>query len=284
MASRSEIEETSARLFGDLAPEPPPASLEIDAALQGDEALEMVQDALASGRPYAVAFVDVRVPPGWDGIETVRRIWQVDPRILVVICTAYSDHPWEEIAARLNRPGQFLILKKPFDNMEIRQLACSLTEKWDQTRLARLNLKELNRIAEARTQEIRESEARISAVMDAAADAIIITDERGEIQTFNRAADTMFGYRAGDGCNRDVSMLMPESDRTGYARSFREFFDVEDPEMAAVRCEIVGLRKNGATFPGDLTLSQTTIDRERLFVAMIRDATERNRHEWDLEA
>jgi CheY-like chemotaxis protein len=70
------------------------ARFQIDSAFQGAEGLARVQQALAEGRPYAVAFIDVRMPPGWDGIETIRHMWNADPEILVVICTAFADHSW----------------------------------------------------------------------------------------------------------------------------------------------------------------------------------------------
>jgi diguanylate cyclase (GGDEF)-like protein len=89
---------------------------------------------MQEGRPYAVAFVDIRMPPGWDGIETVCRIWEVDPEILVVICSAYSDYSWEEMVRKLGRNDRFLILKKPFDNVEVRQCAMALTERWSVSR------------------------------------------------------------------------------------------------------------------------------------------------------
>ena len=79
---------------------PSPGALDeyqIDSAYQGPEALALLRDAHARGRPYALAFVDVRMPPGWDGIETINQLWRVDPDLQVVICTAYSDHSWSEI-------------------------------------------------------------------------------------------------------------------------------------------------------------------------------------------
>ena len=65
---------------------------EMDSAFQGAEALDKVQASLQSGAPYAMAFVDMRMPPGWDGVETVERLWQADPRLQVVFCTAFSDY------------------------------------------------------------------------------------------------------------------------------------------------------------------------------------------------
>ena len=77
-----------------------------------------------------MAFVDVRMPPGWDGIETIARIWEVDPELQVVVCTAYSDYSWEEMRAKVGQPDSLLVLKKPFDNIEVQQLAHALTKKW----------------------------------------------------------------------------------------------------------------------------------------------------------
>ena len=70
-----------------------------------------------------MAFVDMRMPPGWDGVETIAKMWEVDPEIQIVICSAYSDRPWDEIVRKLGHVDQFLILKKPFDTIEVCQLA-----------------------------------------------------------------------------------------------------------------------------------------------------------------
>ena len=106
------------------------SEFELDSAYQGQEGLEMVKRALAENRPYALAFVDVRMPPGWDGIETIARIWEVDPELQVVVCTAYADYSWEEMRAKVGQPDSLLVLKKPFDNIEVQQLAHALTKKW----------------------------------------------------------------------------------------------------------------------------------------------------------
>jgi diguanylate cyclase (GGDEF)-like protein len=85
---------------------------------------------LEEGRPYSVAFVDIRMPPGLDGIRTVRSMWAIDPDVLVVLCSAYCDYSWEEIVDELGRTDRFLILKKPFDRVEVQQFAAALTERW----------------------------------------------------------------------------------------------------------------------------------------------------------
>jgi len=150
-----EVDIMEEALFGEEAKVGRAAKFEVDSAFQGQEGFEMVQKALREGRPYAMAFMDVRMPPGWDGIETTVRIWAVDPDIQVVICTAYSDYSWHEMTGRIGYSDKLLILKKPFDNVEAVQLATALTEKWHLAQQARLQMADLERLVEARTQELR---------------------------------------------------------------------------------------------------------------------------------
>jgi two-component system, NtrC family, sensor kinase len=116
---------------------------ELDSAYQGPEALALLREAIRGHRPYALAFVDVRMPPGWDGIETINQLWRVDPELQVVICTAYSDHSWSEIRRRLAPSDNLLILRKPFAAVEIRQLAHTLTTKWSLRQQTRRHLLDL---------------------------------------------------------------------------------------------------------------------------------------------
>lgn len=78
-----------AALFDDDPRAAERVNFELSSAHQGQEALAMVEQSLKENRPYAMAFVDVRMPPGWDGIETISRIWKVYPEIQIVVCTAY---------------------------------------------------------------------------------------------------------------------------------------------------------------------------------------------------
>lgn len=124
------VDELAAALFGEPAPAAPAPEFELDSAMQGEQGHAMLRAALRAGKPYAVAFVDMRMPPGWDGVETIAHLWEDAPDLEVVICTAYSDTSWEDIARRLGPSDRLLILKKPFDHMEVQQLAWALTEKW----------------------------------------------------------------------------------------------------------------------------------------------------------
>jgi two-component system NtrC family sensor kinase len=127
---------------------------ELVSAYQGREALDHVVAARATERPFALAFVDMRMPPGWDGLETIERIWQVDPELQIVICSAYSDHSWSDLHARLGPRESLLILKKPFDTLEVIQFAHALTTKWELTRQVRAHVDDLEATVAARTHEL----------------------------------------------------------------------------------------------------------------------------------
>ena len=167
---RHGMAEVEAALFGEERAASAGIEFELHSAHQGQEALEKVQQAKAAGKPYALAFVDMRMPPGWDGLETVTHLWEADPELQVVICTAYSDYSWEELSARLHVSDNLVMLKKPFDNVEVLQLAHALTRKWELSRQARLKLDEMARMVEQRTGELeranrelkRETEERLT--------------------------------------------------------------------------------------------------------------------------
>ena len=124
----------------------------IDSAYQGQEGVEKARDALAEGRPYGMAFVDMRMPPGWDGLETIERLWAIDPHIQVVICSAHADYDWMEVVHRLGHSDQLLVLRKPFESIEVLQCANSLTRKWRNERLIRAQVAALEQDVSARTQ------------------------------------------------------------------------------------------------------------------------------------
>ena len=203
-ASRSDhLDSAEAILFGDIKEGPSAIQdFEIDSAMQGREGLAMVKQALEMGRPYATAFVDVRMPPGWDGIETVARMWEVQPDLQVVICTAYSDYSWEDMMRRFGRSDNLLILKKPFDNVEVLQLAHALTKKWQVTRQAALRTEELDVLVRQRTQELqlandrlRSSEERFSKAFHASPIPMAIqTLAEGRFADANDAFQRMTGF------------------------------------------------------------------------------------------
>ncbi len=153
----SSLTNAKAALFGDGDTPTPRQSghrFQVDAALQGEEGFKMVEAAKNEGRPYSLVLVDMRMPPGWDGVETIRHIWACDPDVQTVICTAYSDYSLDQILDQLGSSDRLLILKKPFDTVEILQLANALCEKWILHREAAVKMDQLERMVQERTAQI----------------------------------------------------------------------------------------------------------------------------------
>ena len=178
-------------------------TFELESAYQGKEALEKVKLAVKKGTPYAMAFVDVRMPPGWDGVETIEHLWKVDPALQVVVCTAYSDYSWEKMTVRLGVNDNLVILKKPFDNIEVLQLAHALTKKWHVTEQAQLRVETLDRMVMERTRalestnaELRRSEERFAKAFRASPIPFVIqTPHENRFIDVNDAFLEMTGYQ-----------------------------------------------------------------------------------------
>ncbi|HTV41210.1 MAG TPA: ATP-binding protein [Candidatus Sulfotelmatobacter sp.] len=129
-SSSSPLDDLEAELFTKPGPAVKIGPFRVDFASQGHEALALAEAALKANDPYALAFVDIRMPPGWDGVETIDRLWKASPELQAVICTAYSDYSWQDIIGRFGHTDKLLILKKPFETVEVLQLAHALTRKW----------------------------------------------------------------------------------------------------------------------------------------------------------
>lgn len=219
---------------------------EIDSASQGQEGLDMVERAMAEERPYSMAFVDVRMPPGMDGVETTRRIWEVSPDLQIVICTAFSDCSWNEMQDQINPMDRLLILKKPFDTIEVLQLANTLTEKWRLLQESKSQLGKLDQMVKQRTEELEQSRREALVVMeeavtnrqqverayeeltretqerrklekqhreqasllDKARDAIIVRDLDHHITYWNKSAERIYGRPAAEALGRSLADLV----------------------------------------------------------------------------
>lgn len=121
------LDEAEGSLFG--AVPATPSGFQLDVAFSGEEGLSLLKTALFERRPYSLAFVDMRMPAGWDGVRTIEELWREDKHLQVVICTAYSDHPLEQALTRLDSQDSLLVLKKPFDPIEVNQMARALVAK-----------------------------------------------------------------------------------------------------------------------------------------------------------
>ena len=268
---------------------------ELSSAYQGQDALAMVQKSLAERKPFAMAYVDVRMPPGWDGIETVRHLWEVDKNLQVVICTAYSDYSWSEMVKVLGETDRLLILKKPFDNIEVRQITSSLTAKWNLAQKANHTMRELEAMVQEQTAELdtsngqlrqeiavrkrsedalREAEARTRAIVDTAADGIITIDEFGVIESLNRAADRMFGYSHDQLIGQNIRRLMPEASIEAHDEGLANYRSTRKLRRPGTPLSLTAVRKDGSLFPVEVSLSVLTLADRTLFTGIVRDITE----------
>ena len=157
-------------------------AFELSHAMSGADACDLAKAARDAGRPFALAYVDIRMPPGIDGIETIRRIREFEPDVEIVIMTAYTDKPLSEIVHDMPFPHKLLYIRKPFASEEVQQITLSLVGKW--------NIEE--ELAQNRRQtEI--SHQRLQAVLNATGDAIVMFDAGGRLQVANTGYEKLIG-------------------------------------------------------------------------------------------
>ena len=257
-AGQSALDELENSLFEDEELDEPVAAcvksrFEIDSAFQGQEGLEMVSKAAAEGRPYSMAFVDVRMPPGWDGIETISRIWERHGDLQIVICTAYSDYSWNEITLKLGHSDSMVILKKPFDNVEVMQLAHALTNKWEVTQQADKQLELLDRQVGDRTAELERANAKLKREIE----------ERARAQQALQVSEERFS-RAFKSNPMPMAILTLEEQR---------HVDVNE-----AYCELTGYERNELIFQSfkDLDLFKGQAVQEKIFDALLANRALRN--------
>jgi EAL domain-containing protein (putative c-di-GMP-specific phosphodiesterase class I)/DNA-binding NarL/FixJ family response regulator len=179
--SREELSVAEADVFGvDLGARSESVDFQVDSALQGEEGIAAARQALTEGRPYSVAFVDVRMPPGLDGVETAARLFAADPDLQVVICTAFSDYSWEQVLTKLGRSDRLMILKKPFDTIEVLQLAHVLSQKWQRARDGKGHLAMLQQLIRERSKDLHGTTAWLQINDSALALAAEVADVRAQ--------------------------------------------------------------------------------------------------------
>ena len=124
-------------------------------ATSGEQALEVVTQAHATQSPIAAAYVDIRMPPGIDGIETIRRIRGIDRHVEIIIMTAYTDQRFEDIVQNMELLDKLLYIRKPFAREEIQQITLSLVSKWNMERELHASRSQVRRLR-SELQRLRE--------------------------------------------------------------------------------------------------------------------------------
>ena len=223
-ASSTEMNELEIALLGeDDQPKEAAAQFELVHANQGQDALERVKESQISDTPFKLAFVDMRMPPGWDGIETIKHLWAADPRIQIVICTAYSDYSWNELTDALGTSDSLIILKKPFDNIEVVQLAHALSSKWDLTRASEEHVADLGQTVNQRTRQLNAAEDRFMEAFNASPLAQVIqTLPEGRIVEVNEAYEDMVGISRVQAIGLDPDNFIYEVDREMWKATLRK--------------------------------------------------------------
>ena len=161
----SNLAEARVALFEDTPQDDLQEGFEVDCADQGQTGLTMVESAVQCGCPYAVVFVDMLMPPGWDGIETIDRLWRADPELEIVMCTAFTDLLWDRLTQQFGHTDKLLILRKPFDNIEVWQLASALTQKRHLTQQVRRQLVSFQEMVEQHRQELQMVNERLQSAI-----------------------------------------------------------------------------------------------------------------------
>ncbi len=206
-------------LFGDVPVKKssPSARFELHSVFQGQAALLAVESAIKNGERFSMAFIDIRMPPGWNGIETIQRLWKVDPELDVVICTAYSDYSWNDIVVDLGNSDRFLILKKPFEAVEVRQMAMSLCAKSDLSRSRATRMAELEQAVQDRTGQLQRA-----------------------LESAEEASRSKTAFLA----NMSHEIRTPMTAIMGYADILME--DADSPGSSSRRSDAIGtIRRNG---------------------------------------
>lgn len=248
---------------------------EIHSASQGQQGVKLIKEALQKGDPYTLAFVDIRMPSGWDGIETIEHIWKVDKNIQVVICTAYSDYTWEETIGRLGTTDNLLILKKPFDNIAVHQLAFALTKKWQLSKDAEKSFQLLEEKVEQRTTELNESLSLVKATLDSASDGILVINNNEEVIDCNNKFLELMNSSGQQKLTKEnvfviISQLLEAP--AAYIERIRAIKSWDENEFIVLRL------KNGKVYE-QYSSPQIINDKVIGNVFSFRDVTERFRHE-----
>jgi len=160
------------------------SSYDLSFAQQGEEGFLTLKTAHAQGKPFSLAFVDIRMPPGWDGVKTARAIRDIDSEIEIVIVTAYADISRHEMIEQIGQPEKLLFLRKPFDTEELSQIALQLTEKWRLSAEQQLQQQKIENLVD----ELQHTHNYLDSIINSITSCLICVSQELLITHWNQAS------------------------------------------------------------------------------------------------
>jgi PAS domain S-box-containing protein len=291
----TEMQQLEKVLFDKDASEKPTQPFEVVTCRQGEEAVQAVKIAIADAAPFAMALLDVRMPPGINGIQAAEQIRALDPQIEIVIVTGYSDVDPKDLASRIPPIHKFFYFQKPLLPREIIQFARALGTKWSveqELHAMKAKLEDLVAIrsrallavnekltADIQKREIAEqalenSEKRYRMLFEKAGDAIFILDASeenpGRIIDANRAAAEMHGYTRDELLQCHIKDLDAPEDAKKISDKIQAILSGQ-----WIKSEIYHVRKDGSTFPVEISAGLVDLEPHQYILAFDRDITER---------
>ncbi len=257
---------------------------------QGDEAVEVIRASVEEQRPFAAAFIDVRMPPGPDGVWTAERIRAMDPYVHIVMVTAYSDFDPEEIARRVPPADRLLYIQKPFHVVEIRRFVWALSTKWRAEKLSRRMQAKLQSVNEQLTRDIlarqqaeqrlAESEEKYRNLVENVRDVIIQISSQGIFQYVSPTIKQLAGYDAEAALGNNVTEYIAEADRPRVAEVIQDAVRSGQSETI----EFMLISADGNQFPVEVS-ALPLIEEGRVvaFQCVLRDITDRKQAEQALQ-
>ncbi len=224
-----ELLELEKTLFNEADKPEESFSYEITLCDQGEQAVHEVENALREDRPYAIAFLDVRMPPGIDGVETGEQIRAMDPDIEIVIVTAYSDTDVDEITRRIPPLDKLLFILKPFHPIEVIQFTAALATKWRHGRYLKSLHRQMEEELKFREDNIMvlykrlqddiqkrkryEKQLRRHAIVfDTMDEAVLISDLEGRLLDANPSFRNVYGYEKDELLGKRLDQMHPNGE------------------------------------------------------------------------
>jgi len=254
-------------------------SFEITTCQQGDETVDAVKISLDENRPFSVAFIDIRMPPGPDGIWAAEQIRVLDPNIELVIVTGYADvHP-RDIARRVPPAHKLLYIQKPFRIQEIYQFASALSMKWHTACELQKVHGALEKRVDEQTKDIKKVNEKLDGIVKSVTDHMTMVDEEHNVIWVNDIGKNLFGEDVvGNKCYK----MYHGSDRPCQeCLALKTFADEQVHEQEK---EIIGKDGNHMVFWCTSSVAGRYEDgRPKYVVEILRDITERKMSEENLQ-